>query len=55
MRWFEYKAEVDALHAPEDLKARLRAMKTQQDTPAAADGWPGAAKRPARKKAVAYP
>lgn len=27
MRWFEYKTEVDALHAPEDLKARLRAMK----------------------------
>ncbi len=28
MRWFEYKAEVDALHAPDELKARLRAMKT---------------------------
>lgn len=32
MRWFEYKAEVDALHAPEDLKARLRAMKAPGET-----------------------
>lgn len=29
MRWFEYKAEVDSLHAPEDLKAKLLAMQTQ--------------------------
>ncbi len=57
MRWFEYKTEVDALHAPDDLKARLHAMKTQQDTLAAADGrqGAGAAKKPARKKAVACP
>ena len=27
MRWYEYKMEVDELHAPEDLKARLLAMQ----------------------------
>ena len=26
MRWYEYKMEADALHAPEDLKAKLLAM-----------------------------
>ena len=25
MKWYEYKAEVDDLHASEELKARLRA------------------------------
>lgn len=30
MRWFEYKMEVDDLHAPDDLKARLLAMQAAQ-------------------------
>lgn len=33
MKWYEYKAEVDDLHASEELKARLLAMQTAQ-TPA---------------------
>lgn len=48
MRWFEYKTEVDALHAPEDLKARLRAMK-------AADPAPGAASSSAEGGAAGQP
>jgi len=44
MRWFEYKAEVDALHAPDELKERLRAMKNA--APAA---------KPAAKKPVRFP
>ena len=31
MKWFEYQMEVDQLHAPDELKARLLAM--QPDTP----------------------
>lgn len=46
MKWYEYKAEVDDLHASEELKARLLAMQTAQ-TPAPA--------APARKKAVYFP
>ncbi|MBQ7859986.1 MAG: DUF4349 domain-containing protein, partial [Faecalibacterium sp.] len=42
--WFEYKAEVDALRAPDELKEKLRAMKTA--APAA---------KPAAKKAVRFP
>ena len=30
MRWFEYKMEVDDLHASDDLKAKLLAMQSQQ-------------------------
>ena len=29
MRWYEYKMEVDDLHAPDDLKAKLLAMQAQ--------------------------
>lgn len=29
MRWYEYKMEVDDLHAPDDLKAKLLAMQEQ--------------------------
>lgn len=30
MRWYEYKMEVDDLHASDDLKAKLLAMQNQQ-------------------------
>lgn len=43
MRWFEYKTEVDALHAPEDLKARLRAMKAAAPDEASSSAEGGAA------------
>ena len=46
MKWYEYKAEVDHLHASEELKARLLAMQTAQAPAPAA---------PARKKAVYFP
>lgn len=46
MKWYEYKAEVDDLHASEELKARLLAMQTAQAPAPAA---------PARKKAVYFP
>jgi len=46
MKWYEYKAEVDDLHASEELKARLLAMQTAQSPAPAA---------PARKKAVYFP
>jgi hypothetical protein len=36
MRWSEYRAEVDELHASDELKAKLLAMQTAQATPAAA-------------------
>ena len=38
MRWYEYKMEVDDLHAPDALKAKLLAMQEQapsQQTPPA--------------------
>lgn len=55
MRWYEYKMEVDDLHAPDDLKAKLLAMQpgaelvdTEQDL--AAELFPTAQKNPVRKK-----
>ena len=48
MRWFEYKTEVDALHASDELKARLRAMK--QDPAAARKST-----RRAAKPALVFP
>ena len=47
MKWFEYKQEVDALHASDDLKARLLAM--QDGAPAqdaARRGFSAAGKKP---------
>ena len=35
MKWFEYKQEVDALRAPDELKARLLAMQSTAQTDAA--------------------
>ena len=46
MRWFEYKMEVDDLHASDDLKAKLLAMQTAEEAPKAA-------KKP--KKAIHFP
>ncbi len=48
MKWYEYKMEVDDLHASEQLKARLLAMQPAVPTPAPA---PAA---PARKKPVRF-
>ena len=31
MRWYEYKMEVDDLHASEGLKAKLLAMQAKAD------------------------
>lgn len=41
MKWFEYKAEVDALHAPEELKEKLRAMQHEQQPAKPARVFPG--------------
>lgn len=46
MRWFEYKAEVDNLHASDELKAKLLAMQAGAGTAAAA---------PAKKPPVRFP
>lgn len=50
MRWYEYKTEVDDLHASDDLKAKLLAMQTQA-APKAAPAAPA----PRRKKAIRFP
>ena len=46
MRWYEYKMEVDDLHASDDLKAKLLAMQPAEEAP-----------RPAKKpkKAIHFP
>ena len=46
MRWYEYKMEVDDLHASDDLKAKLLAMQPVEEAP-----------KPARKpkKAIHFP
>lgn len=46
MRWYEYKMEVDDLHASDDLKAKLLAMQSAEEAP-----------RPAKKpkKAIHFP
>ena len=33
MRWYEYKMEVDDLHASDDLKAMLLAMQSSEESP----------------------
>ena len=48
MRWFEYKMEVDDLHASDDLKAKLLAMQGGQT----ASSVPKAAPKP--KKAIRF-
>lgn len=57
MRWYEYKMEVDDLHAPDALKAKLLAMQEQtpsQQTQPLAFPAPSAQK-PARKKPIRFP
>ena len=46
MRWYEYKMEVDDLHASDDLKAKLLAMQPAEEAP-----------KPAKKskKAIHFP
>lgn len=57
MRWYEYKMEVDDLHASDDLKARLLAMQQNApaEQPAAPVEFSAAKKHPARKKTVHFP
>ena len=57
MRWFEYKMEVDDLHASDDLKAKLLAMQSQQaaSVPAEKAVTLKQPEVPARKKAVHFP
>ena len=57
MRWFEYKMEVDDLHASEDLKAKLLAMQSQQavSVPAAKTVTRKQPEVPAHKKALHFP
>ena len=38
MRWYEYKMEVDDVHAPDDLKEKLLAMQKAQQAEQAASG-----------------
>lgn len=52
MRWFEYKMEVDSLHASEDLKARLLAMQADAAAP---EVQPAPASKPAKRRAVSFP
>ena len=40
MRWFEYKMEVDDLHASDDLKAKLLAMQGGQTASSASKAAP---------------
>ena len=54
MRWYEYKMEVEDLHASEDLKNRLLAMQAAH--PGAQDETPALkAAKPPRKKAIRFP
>ena len=57
MRWFEYKMEVDDLHASDDLKAKLLAMQSQQAVlaPAAKTVTRKQPEVPAHKKALHFP
>ena len=55
MRWYEYKMEVDDLHASEGLKAKLLAMQAKADASGATPKpqlTPGPAKK---KKAIRFP
>ncbi len=40
MRWYEYKMEVDDVHAPDDLKEKLLAMQKARQAEQAASGTP---------------
>ena len=55
MRWYEYKMEVDDLHAPDDLKARLMAMQAAETAaqPAPEPAAPAPEKK--KKKPIRFP
>lgn len=53
MKWFEYEMEVDELHAPDALKARLLAMQTQPQRPSTPPEPVPAA--PKKGRAVRFP
>ena len=59
MRWYEYKMEVDDLHASEGLKAKLLAMQAKADASGATPKPqlnPAPAPGPAKKKkAIRFP
>ena len=61
MRWYEYKMEVDDLHASDDLKAKLLAMQAAAaDTPGAQSTpkpvlTPAPAPEKPKKKAIRFP
>ncbi len=61
MRWYEYKMEVDDLHASDDLKAKLLAMQAAAaDTPGAKSTQkpvltPAPAPEKPKKKAIRFP
>ena len=61
MRWYEYKMEVDDLHASDDLKAKLLAMQAAAaDTPGAQSTQkpaltPAPAPEKPKKKAIRFP
>ena len=59
MRWYEYKMEVDDLHASEGLKAKLLAMQAKADASGATPKpqlTPVPAPEPAKKKkAIRFP
>ena len=59
MRWYEYKMEVDDLHASEDLKAKLLAMQAKADASGATPKpqlTPVPVPEPAKKKkAIRFP
>ena len=50
MRWYEYKMEVDDVHAPDDLKEKLLAMQKARQAEQAASGTnPKPQQKPAPK------
>ncbi len=53
MKWFEYKMEVDELHVPDELKARLLAMQRAQQPERPRTPAPGKTKE--KGKAVRFP
>ncbi len=57
MRWYEYEMEVDDLHAPDALKAKLLAMQEQTPSQQAQPlAFPApSAQKPARKKPIRFP
>ena len=55
MRWYEYKMEVDDLHASEDLKAKLLAMQTKAADTSSTTAQPQTTAAPAASPAVPTP